>query len=414
MKKNVDMYLTGKLGEEMMTIKFLDHGTNFVNVNVNYVRLNMTKTRVKNMLIKMMSKQELTTLNVVYVYFDESYLNKKFSTALGLVKHRPIKDKHVLFFGKIKTCDRVDVRRILPEGANDIVSGVKGETPSGFSITFKEGSLVPEITPFFGHVSEERKVMQISHNQMMEDIGNAMLSNISDITLTNKEVNDVEKNYIMVVSTSQRHLCQLITVNDVNKVFDLTRDNKFKEIDYLNTDKDKLNDTILSLLNKYLPKYDNVKVSNIVKVLISEDASLTLGDGIICKPINVCTFFRECQIAIQNKQPTKHVAKLPLAIIYRGLIATYLQNNDCYINVHDICTEFVFSSKKLRGKGYLVVCLELLDNSDELVFVILKPSTKEMGIKFLMGIHEIINDLGITYNKIENFKPKLVYVAKVF
>lgn len=384
MKKNVDLYLTGRLGEEMMTIKFLDHGVNFVNTNVNYVRLDMTKTRVKNMLSKMMSKQELTTLNVVYVYFDESYLNKKFSTALGLVKHRPIKDKHVLFFGKIKTCDRVDVRRILPEGANDIVSGVKGETPSGFSITFEKGSIKPKITPYFRHVTEE------------------------------KEVNDVEKNYIMVVSTMQRHLFQLINVNDVNKVFDLTRDDKFKEIDYLKTDKDKLNDTILSLLNKYLPKYDNVKVSNIVKVLISEDASLTLGDGIICKPINVCTFFRECQIAIQNKQSTKHVAKLPLAIIYRGLIATYLQNNVCYINVHDICTEFVFSSKKLRGKGYLVVCLELLDNSDELVFVILKPSTKEMSIKFLMGIHEIINDLGITYNKIENFKPKLVYVAKVF
>ena len=45
MKKNVDMYLTGRLGEGIMTMKFLDHGVNFVNVNVNYARLDMSKKK---------------------------------------------------------------------------------------------------------------------------------------------------------------------------------------------------------------------------------------------------------------------------------------------------------------------------------------------------------------------------------
>ena len=180
MKKNVDMYLTGRLGEGIMTMKFLDHGVNFVNVNVNYARLDMSKKRVRDMLNRMMSKQELTTLNVTYVYFDESYLNRKFSTALGLINHKPIKDKHVLFFGRIKTCDRVDVRRILPEDAKDTVPGVKGETPSGFRISFKEGSIVPEITPFFGYTSEQRNIMQVSSEQMMDDVQKAMLNNIAD------------------------------------------------------------------------------------------------------------------------------------------------------------------------------------------------------------------------------------------
>ena len=296
MKKNVDMYLTNKSDKGYMALSYIKHGVSFTNTNAEYVMLNMDKNRVKTLLNKVMFSNEVNVLDVRNIYFDISCLNKKFFTShFNFIKHKPIKDKHVLLLGSIKTCDRVDVRRILPEDAKDTVPGVKGETPSGFRISFKEGSIVPEITPFFGYASKQRNVMQVSSEQMMEDIENAMLSNISDITLTNKEVNDVEKNYIMTLSSRQRHLCQMITVNDVNKIFDLTRDNKFKEIDYINTDKDKLNDTILTLLNKYLPKHNNVKASNIVKVLITADVLLTLDDEIICKPINVSTFLENAK-----------------------------------------------------------------------------------------------------------------------